>query len=1362
MKNEILTNTKHKMYNHMSKFRTLSLSVQSWLFCLMTMCVATTISAQCENINLACNGGVNVSINEDCFAAINVDLILENPPFEEFPDTDANYSIVIRDAEADTIVDTPTADRIVGQEYVGRTLEVSVELVPCGISCWGFLTIEDKIGPRFSDCTNGFLPDVILSCDEFEGAVIPEPEIGGFCTDKFLTFADDTSGLTCVGQFAVQILRTYTATDDAGNSSQCQLNILVEKANLADIVFPDNFTETLTSASSCDEADDLSPAVTGFPTGITCPNIMFFFTDIEYPQCGIQRKLLRDWFVIDWCTGDSRDFGQIIKVIDNIAPISVCPPDTIRLPINPHTCTASPVLNPMAIAGFDMLGALDQSTLIDCSLPITIEVGFLPAIPNTAQPIDGPYMIIPRNMQGLYELPEIEQAGWIRYCFTDACGNSTKTDPTPDNPFDADNTCCFFEVATTDTNPPIAICEGFTKVPLLEGGMTEIPASAFDDTSFDPCGEIASFQVKREQSFCPGFPLEATEFGESVHFCCADLGDTITIRLRVFDNDGNFSECLGLVCVQDQGSTSVTCMDATINLDCDEDFTDRSITGIPMGASNECDNGIVIGDDMFSFTGFDEACGIGVIVRTVRVTDLNGALLRTCRQNINFDEDDNPTALMQGDYTFPDDIMLDQCSASFSLDPQFTGLPTTTKEFGCTSIAISFEDSGPFVSNVDGVCFKIQRTWTVVDWCRFDPNNPDLFSDTGVQEIIVKNNISPSIVCPTGTIAIEAEPGECEAQVDITAQASTTCVSPLGASYTVDEFNDGSINDRGTGLTLSGVFPVGTHKVTFIVTNECGAIPATCTIMFMVSGDKPPTPICLASVVKPIGQDGTINVMASSFNFKSEGGCDRNDDLIFSYLAPDEPGFPQLSETFTCDDIANGIATALPIIVYVIDESGAFSSCFTEIVLQDNIDVCQDAAGSRAVVAGSVFTEDSEPVENVMVEMRNMTMQENVMDMTSAVGGFAFEELSFYLDYAVQPVNDVDYLNGVSTLDLVHIQRHILGSTPLDSPYKLIAADVDNSSSVTAIDLIQLRKLILGIYDELPQNDSWTFVPTSHEFTDVMAPWDSPNRIDLHSLFISEMEADFVAVKIGDVNSSAIVNLDATDIEKRSNDNVMLSTDNMTYKAGELVAVPLRVDRDVEISGLQFTIEFDSNNLLFEGIDNGTVEVGQNNFALLNNYDGVLTFSFDDQTGITLTNDDILFTIYFEAKQSSSIIADVDLTSKVTRAEAYNQSDEILGLNFVTRVLSANGDYKGLEVFQNEPNPFSDETTIAFFIPATQQVQLTVLDASGKVLVEQSGLFNEGINDFRISSDQLNSGGILIYRIESESSSVTKKMILVK
>ena len=58
---------------------------------------------------------------------------------------------------------------------------------------------------------------------------------------------------------------------------------------------------------------------------------------------------------------------------------------------------------------------------------------------------------------------------------------------------------------------------------------------------------------------------------------------------------------------------------------------------------------------------------------------------------------------------------------------------------------------------------------------------------------------------------------------------------------------------------------------------------------------------------------------------------------------------------------------------------------------------------------------------------------------------------------------DVDYMNGVSTLDLVKIQRHILRiRESLDSPYKLIAADVNGDNDVKASDLDRIEKVDLG------------------------------------------------------------------------------------------------------------------------------------------------------------------------------------------------------------------------------------------------------------------------------------------------------------
>jgi hypothetical protein len=58
--------------------------------------------------------------------------------------------------------------------------------------------------------------------------------------------------------------------------------------------------------------------------------------------------------------------------------------------------------------------------------------------------------------------------------------------------------------------------------------------------------------------------------------------------------------------------------------------------------------------------------------------------------------------------------------------------------------------------------------------------------------------------------------------------------------------------------------------------------------------------------------------------------------------------------------------------------------------------------------------------------------------------------------------------NGVSTLDLVKIQKHLLGKELFDSPFQYIAADANSNGSVSAIDLVEIRKVILGIYTAIP------------------------------------------------------------------------------------------------------------------------------------------------------------------------------------------------------------------------------------------------------------------------------------------------------
>ncbi|HMR89972.1 MAG TPA: dockerin type I domain-containing protein [Saprospiraceae bacterium] len=70
------------------------------------------------------------------------------------------------------------------------------------------------------------------------------------------------------------------------------------------------------------------------------------------------------------------------------------------------------------------------------------------------------------------------------------------------------------------------------------------------------------------------------------------------------------------------------------------------------------------------------------------------------------------------------------------------------------------------------------------------------------------------------------------------------------------------------------------------------------------------------------------------------------------------------------------------------------------------------------------------------------------------------------------PNTPADYIDGVSTIDLVFIERHILGIQPFTDGYQKIEADVNNNSSITAADVTMLRQLVLGITTSFTRN-SW-------------------------------------------------------------------------------------------------------------------------------------------------------------------------------------------------------------------------------------------------------------------------------------------------
>jgi len=157
---------------------------------------------------------------------------------------------------------------------------------------------------------------------------------------------------------------------------------------------------------------------------------------------------------------------------------------------------------------------------------------------------------------------------------------------------------------------------------------------------------------------------------------------------------------------------------------------------------------------------------------------------------------------------------------------------------------------------------------------------------------------------------------------------------------------------------------------------------------------------------------------------------------------------------------------------------------------------CQinDPCSNTISVAGSLKTESLDGLEGakLRIDVSNQVGPlPSLFAITELDGSFEFSNaIPLAGNFSITPSSEnLAPLNGVTTYDLVLISRHILGWEPFASPYNMIAADANKSGSITTMDILELRKLILGIYDELPNNTSWRFVDKSFVFSNPFNPF---------------------------------------------------------------------------------------------------------------------------------------------------------------------------------------------------------------------------------------------------------------------------------
>lgn len=426
-----------------------------------------------------------------------------------------------------------------------------------------------------------------------------------------------------------------------------------------------------------------------------------------------------------------------------------------------------------------------------------------------------------------------------------------------------------------------------------------------------------------------------------------------------------------------------------------------------------------------------------------------------------------------------------------------------------------------------------------------------------------------------------------------------------------------------------------------------------------------------------------------------------------------------------------------------------------------NHDSICPANSTMASISGLIQNENSSNVEGVSLEIIDLEDQTIVgTDQTEEAGEYLVDDLATCEHFQVRPEKDYNYGNGVSTFDLILIARHILQSQLLDSPYKIIAADINHSGTVSTFDLINMRKVILTLQDTFTSNTSWRFVASDYIFTDPANPLSEPFPESLDINYLSEdTQINFVGIKVGDVNGSANpAAFSGIDSRNEFVGSFIFEADDRKLETGEIYSVAIKAKDFDNLAGFQFTMNYDESFLSFEDLIPGDLNnLSKANFGIQKD-ENAIKASWNSE--LKTDFDGIVFTLQFKARKNGLLSDALNIDSRLLKAEAYTKALDYLDvqLHFNKTVQTTSS----FELFQNQPNPFAEYTTISFNLPESGLAELRIFDLAGKELKTISQRFTKGFNLISLDRSDLLSSGVLYYQLNTDFGSLTKKMILIE
>lgn len=1406
----------------------------------------TNLTVNIRQVGLSCIRNINVSVDFNCQVNLTTRSVLMGNPLGV-----DGYRIQILLSSGQVLYDGVGSVVIDARLHnlLGKTVRYSV-VEPCsGNACWGNILFEDKTPPRITCPDN-----ITISCAQLVGnSILPsvtgEPTIQD-CSGTFLSYNDISRKNNCetpftalpsdlaaifpaifptTGDVIEVILRTFSVKDYYNNISTCRQYIFVRRSNIANVVCPpDNFTFPCATFTGT-----LDPSVSGVPvldvdgdfttlfdrvpiSQGTC-RLSATYADQILPVCGGARKLIRTWTIYDNCTigMPSKTCQQIINITDQTDP-SVSAVITQYYVRNGSLIGIDSTVN-FTSAGIQDVYALGNSYNCGGKARFILKGKDNSCVKSalTFRANDSRVRLVtgyPQYNPTTFEttaIYEIELSNYgdfdLSFTATNACQtvNMSKT----------------FRVKVRDNIAPNVVCSG-VQVSLNTSGTSRVYAESINRGSTDNCG-VERIEVRRMR-VCGD---ANTNFGDYVDFACCDVLDTIMVVLRVWDAAGNYSDCMVNVTVVDK--IKPTCVAPPRRIISCENLVASRIRDFEQAAFwDNCG----IKDTVYTEIEALNNCKIGLITRKWAITDKQG-FKDSCQQIIE--------VTGKSDFTvdFPDDIEAN-CFATVLTKEQareaiLHNSPDKDGHIineGCGVLMVEVMDDT--LTAVPDACYKILRKFTIIDWCKYNPNNtnlnqlgacygapvcgdvhgnpnwttqnlaawqtlnrpnctnpkerrfkdadglggtlnvPDAFSDGVIcfTQIIKIVDRTPPVILPfPSDTVIKSASLDCIDHIRLSIRATDQCmgerVQNLDFVYYYWEATDILTNTVVKTGSTNNVFlenvPLGkTYRIGWRVSDRCGnAVFGTQTVKIVDA--KTPSVICQninAELARGTNGSWVVVPMSSLIMTMADNCTSRpflDSRLTIERASNSTNRYPSvLANSITFDCLDAGIS--VPVRLWTLDSANNANYCEVVVRVQDNLNAC--APIPTASINGTVKNDKNNDVSNVVISATSNGTTVGTTT-TTALGNFSFSTgIASGSNYALRADRTDGILNGVTTLDIALMSKHILDIQLFTSPYRIIAADVNRDGELSGIDMLQTRRVILRVLPQFVGGKTWRFVDKRYIFDNPNEPLseDFPETIVLTNI-PTAAQAHFIGIKIGDVSGNAWTGApnfasNPTATLRGANKVLTLEADDVEMDANKEYMITFR-SSDFNAQGFQFTLNCTEGVEIVKILNGNLPDMSESNFGRFKN---ALTMSWNGNfTGKSAE----IVSFVIRSKNNMLLHDALTIGSNLTTAEGFDAKGETMDIKLAFKGMNTEG--SNFTLYQNEPNPFYEETKIAFHLPTASKAKIIISDASGRVLKTIEGYYVKGYNEIKVAKTDLNTTGIVFYRLETPTHNAIKKMIIL-